>query len=162
INVDDLDAWLAESYPTAFRTACLVLRSSADAEDAVQDAFLRVWRFPDAIPSGDGRRAPPYRGVVHAPPSPLRGGRMWRERDPERSRPPRLALSGGRQRLPVPAARRPYVARTRRRGVPRDRARTDRPAARRRGRGARPLPDERARAAAGASARARRAPLFQR
>ena len=55
--MDDLDAWLAESYPTAYRTACLVLRSPADAEDAVQDAFLRVWRFRDAIPGGDGRRA---------------------------------------------------------------------------------------------------------
>ena len=49
-DVDDLDAWLAESYPTAYRTACLVLRSPVDAEDAVQDAFLRVWRFRDAIP----------------------------------------------------------------------------------------------------------------
>jgi hypothetical protein len=57
--VDDLDAWLAESYPTAYRTACLVLRSPADAEDAVQDAFLRVWRVRDAIPGGDGRRAGP-------------------------------------------------------------------------------------------------------
>src|SRR3954452_19079238 len=80
MNVDDLDAWLAESYPTAFRTACLMLRSSADAEDAVQDAFLRVWRFRDAIPSGDGRRAWLYRVVVNACLSRLRGDRMWRER----------------------------------------------------------------------------------
>jgi RNA polymerase sigma-70 factor (ECF subfamily) len=78
--VDDLDAWLAESYPTAFRTACLVLRSSVDAEDAVQDAFLRVWRFRDAIPGGDGRRAWLYRVVVNACLSRARGDRVWRER----------------------------------------------------------------------------------
>jgi RNA polymerase sigma-70 factor (ECF subfamily) len=78
--VDDLDTWLAESYPTAFRTACLVLRSRVDAEDAVQDAFLRVWRFRDAIPSGDGRRAWLYRVVVNACLSRLRGDRHWRDR----------------------------------------------------------------------------------
>jgi len=78
--VDDLDAWLAESYPTAYRTACLVLRSRTDAEDAVQDAFLRVWRFRDAIPSGDGRRAWLYRVVVNACLSRVRGDKVWRER----------------------------------------------------------------------------------
>lgn len=78
--MDDLDAWLAESYPTAYRTACLVLRSPADAEDAVQDAFLRVWRFRDAIPGGDGRRAWLYRVVVNACLSRLRGDKVWRER----------------------------------------------------------------------------------
>ncbi|MDQ1695181.1 MAG: polymerase sigma-70 factor, subfamily [Frankiaceae bacterium] len=78
--MDDLDAWLAEAYPTAYRTACLVLRSSADAEDAVQDAFLRVWRFRDAIPAGDGRRAWLYRVVVNACLSRLRGERVWRQR----------------------------------------------------------------------------------
>ena len=78
--MDDLDAWLAESYPTAYRTACLVLRSSADAEDAVQDAFLRVWRFRDAIPGGDGRRAWLYRVVVNACLSRVRGDKVWRER----------------------------------------------------------------------------------
>jgi RNA polymerase sigma-70 factor, ECF subfamily len=78
--VDDLDAWLAESYPTAYRTACLVLRSPADAEDAVQDAFLRVWRFRDAVPGGDGRRAWLYRVVVNACLSRLRDDKVWRER----------------------------------------------------------------------------------
>ena len=78
--MDDLDAWLAESYPTAYRTACLVLRSSTDAEDAVQDAFLRIWRFRDAIPGGDGRRAWLYRVVVNACLSRARGDRVWRER----------------------------------------------------------------------------------
>lgn len=80
MTVDDLDSWLAESYPTAYRTACLVLRSPVDAEDAVQDAFLRVWRFRDAIPAGDGRRAWLYRVVVNACLSRLRGDKHWRER----------------------------------------------------------------------------------
>lgn len=78
--MDDLDAWLAEAYPTAYRTACMVLRSRVDAEDAVQDAFLRVWRFRDAIPTGDGRRAWLYRVVVNACLSRARGERVWRER----------------------------------------------------------------------------------
>ena len=78
--MDDLDAWLTESYPRAYRTACLVLRSPADAEDAVQEAFLRVWRCRDAIPSGDGRRAWLYRVVVNACLSRLRGEKVWRQR----------------------------------------------------------------------------------
>ena len=78
--MDDLDSWLAESYPRAYRTACLVLRSPAEAEDAVQDAFLRVWRFRDAIPPGDGRRAWLYRVVVNACLSRLRADKVWRSR----------------------------------------------------------------------------------
>jgi RNA polymerase sigma-70 factor (ECF subfamily) len=81
--MDDLDTWLAESYPRAFRTACLVLHSAADAEDAVQDAFLRVWRFRDAIPPGDGRRAWLYRVVVNACLSRARGDKRWAQREPE-------------------------------------------------------------------------------
>lgn len=83
--MDDLDAWLAEAYPPAYRTACLILRSPADAEDAVQEAFLRVWRFRDAIPAGDGRRAWLYRVVVNACLSRLRGERMWRTRSDDRA-----------------------------------------------------------------------------
>jgi RNA polymerase sigma-70 factor (ECF subfamily) len=78
--VDELDSWLDEAYPRAYRTACLVLRSPADAEDAVQEAFLRVWRFRDAIPAGDGRRAWLYRVVVNACLSRMRGDKIWRER----------------------------------------------------------------------------------
>lgn len=80
MGVDDLDSWLAEAYPPAYRTACLVLRSPIDAEDAVQDAFLRVWRFRDAIPAGEGRRAWLYRVVVNACLSRVRGDRVWRDR----------------------------------------------------------------------------------
>ncbi|HET7531489.1 MAG TPA: RNA polymerase sigma factor [Mycobacteriales bacterium] len=78
--MDDLDQWLTEAYPTAFRTACLVLRSPVDAEDAVQEAFLRVWRFRDAIPPGDGRRPWLYRVVVNACLSRARSDRVWRQR----------------------------------------------------------------------------------
>ncbi|MBV9099167.1 MAG: RNA polymerase sigma factor [Frankiaceae bacterium] len=81
--MDDLEAWLDEAYPRAYRTACLVLRSPADAEDAVQEAFLRVWRFRDAIPGGDGRRAWLYRVVVNACLSRLRGEKVWRARADE-------------------------------------------------------------------------------
>src|SRR5207302_10182163 len=92
IAVDDLEAWLDEAYPRAYRTACLVLRSPADAEDAVQEAFLRVWRFRDAIPAGDGRRAWLYRVVVNACMSRLRGDKVWRNR----------ADDGALARLPAP------------------------------------------------------------
>jgi len=64
--VDELDDWLRRDYPTAYRTACLVLRDPVDAQDAVQEAFLRVWRFRDAIPEGEGRKAWLYRVVVNA------------------------------------------------------------------------------------------------
>jgi RNA polymerase sigma-70 factor, ECF subfamily len=79
-GVDDLDAWLNRSYPVAYRTACLVLRSTTDAEDAVQEAFLRVWRFRNAIPDGDGREPWLYRVVVNACLSRLRSDRNWRAR----------------------------------------------------------------------------------
>lgn len=79
----ELDSWLAESYPAAYRTACLILRVPADAEDAVQDAFLRVWRFRDAIPAGDARRGWLYRVVVNACLSRMRHDRPWRQRADE-------------------------------------------------------------------------------
>jgi len=81
--VDDLDVWLSASYPRAFRTACLLLGIPADAEDAVQEAFLRVWRFRDAIPGGEGREAWLYRVVVNASLSRRRRDRVWRERADE-------------------------------------------------------------------------------
>ena len=64
--MDDLDDWMRRDYATAYRTACLVLRDPVDAQDAVQEAFLRVWRFRDAIPEGEGRKAWLYRVVVNA------------------------------------------------------------------------------------------------
>ena len=64
--MDELDEWLKRDYATAYRTACLVLRNPTDAQDAVQEAFLRVWRFRDAVPAGDARKAWLYRVVVNA------------------------------------------------------------------------------------------------
>lgn len=70
--MDDLDAWLKRDYATAYRTACLVLRDPIEAQDAVQEAFLRVWRFRDSVPAGEARKAWLYRVVVNACMSRLR------------------------------------------------------------------------------------------
>ena len=64
--MDELEDWLRRDYGTAYRTACLVLRNPRDAEDAVQEAFRRIWRFRDAVPQGDARKAWLYRVVVNA------------------------------------------------------------------------------------------------
>lgn len=88
---DEFDAWVRESYPRAYRTACLLLPNPADAQEAVQEAFLRVWRFRDAMPTGEGRRAWLYRVVVNT--CHLRGRaaaarpQVVAELDPERPAP---------------------------------------------------------------------------
>lgn len=61
-----LEAWLAEGYATAYRTACLMTRHPAAAEEAVETAFLRAWRFRDALPAGDGHTPWLYRVLVEA------------------------------------------------------------------------------------------------
>jgi len=71
-EIDELSGWLEASYASAYRTACLILRNPADAEEAVQDAFLRVWRFRASIPVGDGARPWLYRVLVNACCSKLR------------------------------------------------------------------------------------------
>ncbi len=48
----DLATWLADGYAPAYWTAFLILHNRADAEEAVQDAFLRAWRFRAAVPPG--------------------------------------------------------------------------------------------------------------
>jgi RNA polymerase sigma-70 factor (ECF subfamily) len=66
MRVDDFEQWLKTDYSTAYRTACLVLRDPVEAEDAVQEAFLRVWRFRDSVPAGEARKGWLYRVVVNA------------------------------------------------------------------------------------------------
>lgn len=64
--MDDLSEWLAVAYPSAYRTARLILRDPVDAEDAVQDAFLRAWRFRASAPRDAGWQPWLYRVVVNA------------------------------------------------------------------------------------------------
>lgn len=64
--MDDLDLWIREGYAGAYRTACLILRDPQEAEDAVQDAFLRAWRFRSSMPRDAGWKPWLYRVVVNA------------------------------------------------------------------------------------------------
>src|SRR5580693_7947703 len=64
--------WLEEGYVASFRTACLILGNRADAEEAVQDAFLRAWRFRDSLSSVPSIRPWLYRVVVNSCYSKLR------------------------------------------------------------------------------------------
>lgn len=68
----DLEALLIEGYGRAYRTAYLIMRNPADAEEAVQEAFLRVWRFRDALPADDGVQPWLYRVLVNTCYSQLR------------------------------------------------------------------------------------------
>ena len=56
----------ATGYAPAYRTAALLLGDASKVDDAVQEAFLRLWRFRDALPEGDGLRPWIYRVVVNA------------------------------------------------------------------------------------------------
>ena len=78
--MDDLATWLSADYPRAYRTACLILRNPADAEEAVQDAFLRAWRFRAAAPADVARQAWLYRVVVNTCCSKLRTESRHRDR----------------------------------------------------------------------------------
>jgi RNA polymerase sigma-70 factor (ECF subfamily) len=103
----ELETWLAEGYAPAYRTAWLILHNRADAEEAVQEAFLRAWRFRAAVPDGDGVRPWLYRVVVNAclsklrsahPEAPLDDSRLTEGGDPEQ-----MALLGETQRAVISA-----------------------------------------------------------
>jgi RNA polymerase sigma-70 factor, ECF subfamily len=79
-DVDDLGAWLEEGYTRSFRTACLILGNRHDAEEAVQEAFLRAWRFRASLGSGSDVRPWLYRVVVNTCHSKLRQEIPQRER----------------------------------------------------------------------------------
>jgi RNA polymerase sigma-70 factor (ECF subfamily) len=68
----DLAAWLEEGYPQSVRTAYLILGNRLDAEDAVQEAFLRAWRFRDALAQESSFKPWLYRVVVNSCNSKLR------------------------------------------------------------------------------------------
>src|ERR1035437_2448237 len=67
-----LEDWLEEGYAASFRTACLILGNQADAEEAVQEAFLRAWRFRDSLTSVPSIKPWLYRVVVNSCYSKLR------------------------------------------------------------------------------------------
>ncbi|MGH9067526.1 MAG: RNA polymerase sigma factor [Acidimicrobiales bacterium] len=75
-----LEDWLDLAYDGSFRTACLILRNRADAEEAVQEAFLRAWRFRASMPEGEAVRPWLYRVVVNACLSKLRSESPHRSR----------------------------------------------------------------------------------
>jgi RNA polymerase sigma-70 factor (ECF subfamily) len=83
-QADELDDWVRGRYGLAYRSAVLICGNRADAEEAVQDAFLRVWRFRDSLPADGRRNAWLYRVLVNACYSKLRQEVPRRERERER------------------------------------------------------------------------------
>jgi RNA polymerase sigma factor (sigma-70 family) len=71
-DVTDLAAWLEEGYPQSVRTAYLILGNRSDAEDAVQEAFLRAWKFRNALVKESSFKPWLYRVVVNSCNSKLR------------------------------------------------------------------------------------------
>jgi RNA polymerase sigma-70 factor (ECF subfamily) len=105
---DPLGEWVRARYERAYRTAVMICGNPADAEEALQDAFLRAWRFRDALPDGARRDAWLYRVLVNACYSKLRREVPRRER--ERDRVDRNdALAGGVE-APDDAAERSALA----------------------------------------------------
>ncbi len=77
---DQLADWLRDGYADSFRTACLILGNRADAEEAVQDAYLRAWRFRDSLTGVASIRPWLYRVVVNSCYSKLRSEVPHRDR----------------------------------------------------------------------------------
>jgi RNA polymerase sigma-70 factor (ECF subfamily) len=83
---EGLADWLQASYQPLFRTACLLLGNRADAEEAVQEAFLRAWRFRASLGTGSNREPWLYRVVVNTCWSKLRQEVPHRERRADASK----------------------------------------------------------------------------
>ncbi len=62
----DIEAWLDDYYPSAYKTAFMILGNRQDAEEAVQEAFLRVWRFRDSLGGTPSIKPWLYRVVVNS------------------------------------------------------------------------------------------------
>ena len=67
-----LRQWLGESYDRSVRTAYLIVGNRDDAEDAVQEAYLRAWRFRSSLSTKANFQPWLYRIVVNACNSMLR------------------------------------------------------------------------------------------
>src|ERR1700759_1440778 len=76
----ELEEWLQDGYVTSFRTACLILGNRADAEEAVQDAYLRAWRFRNSLSAVQSIRPWLSRVVVNSCYSKLRSEIPHRDR----------------------------------------------------------------------------------
>lgn len=72
LGLDDLELWLEEGYPQSVRTAYLILGNRLDAEDAVQEAFLRAWKFRHSLSKESSFKPWLYRVVVNTCNSKLR------------------------------------------------------------------------------------------
>ena len=101
-DVNDLEVWLAEGYDRSFRTAYLILGNRFDAEEAVQEAFLRAWRFRDSLTSGADVKPWLYRVVVNSCNSKLRQEIPHRDR---RSNDDELAAAPSAEDTPNRVAR---------------------------------------------------------
>lgn len=101
--MDDVDHAFAEfvsaAHRRAYRTACLLLRNPADAEEAVQEAFLRAWCFRAAVRDGEATEQWLYRVLVNTCYSKLRS-------DARRPR----AAAGGEESLASMASSAPSPA----------------------------------------------------
>ena len=71
-DTHDLTTWLRDGYPQCVRTAYLILGNRLDAEDAVQEAFLRAWKFRDSLSTESSVKPWLYRVVVNTCNSRLR------------------------------------------------------------------------------------------
>ncbi len=109
VEEQQLEEWLEDGYAASFRTACLILGNRADAEEAVQDAFLRAWRFRDSLASVPSIRPWLYRVVVNACYSKLRTEIPHRDR---RAGADALAALADRAVDPASSAERGEVADT--------------------------------------------------
>lgn len=80
VDLSDLEQRLTSRYPQSVRTAYLLVGNRADAEDAVQEAYLRAWRFRDTLDDASSLSPWLYRILVNACNSKLRSEIPHRDR----------------------------------------------------------------------------------